>query len=588
MNEPIIGIDLGTTNSEVAVFEDGRARLIRDAAGRAIIPSVVGIDDQGRLLVGEAAMNQYVARPEATIRSIKRKMGRAEKVSLGGTDYSPQEISAFILRHLKDMARADLGREVTKAVITVPAYFSDAQRQATREAGEIAGLEVVRMINEPTAAALAYEAGHSGQRHILVFDLGGGTFDVSVVRMEDEIVEVVASTGNNHLGGDDFDNRIGQYILDHLAGECQFEVVPGTSPHARILRRAESSKRSLSDHPFVRVEEEFLGTRDGIPLHLDLELSRNDYEAMISSHVDETLDLVHKALDDAHLGPGGIQEILLVGGATRTPVIRKRLEEVFGMVPRGEVDPDVCVALGAAIQGAIIGGATGTAVLVDVTPYTFGTSALGELDGVWTPFLYVPLIRRNTPIPTSKSEVFFTVHDNQKEVDVRIFQGEHSDASYNIEIGQFMVEGLSEVKEGSPIVLRLDLDVNGVLHVTATEKNTGLNKKITINNALTRKGENALDLAKGRVAAMFEGISGGSSPGVAEGGDDSGGDHTETATARAVVEKARGLLGEATDEDRDDMVNLIESIQEALDRKEFREVKSLREQLADILFYMET
>ncbi|MBF0110385.1 MAG: Hsp70 family protein [Magnetococcales bacterium] len=587
MSEPIIGIDLGTTNSEVAIFENGRARLIRDAAGRAIIPSVVGIDGQGKLLVGETALNQYVGRPEATIRSIKRKMGGTEKVSLGGTEYSPQEISAFILRHLKEMAQADLKREVTRAVITVPAYFSDAQRQATREAGEIAGLEVVRMINEPTAAALAYEAGNRGRRHILVFDLGGGTFDVSIVRMEDEIIEVVSSTGNNHLGGDDFDERIGEHILKHLAGERQFEVVPGTPVHARIVRRAESSKRFLSDHPFARVEEEFLGTREGVPLHLDMELPRSTYEEMILPHVDETLELVHRALDDAHLDTGDIQEVLLVGGATRTPVIRERLEEVFGYVPRGEVDPDVCVALGAAIQGAIIAGVKGTAVLVDVTPYSFGTSALGELDGTWSSSLYVPLIHRNTPIPTSKSEVFFTVHDNQEKVDVRIYQGEHRDASFNIEIGRFMIEGLGPSREGSPIVLKLDLDVNGVLQVTATEKTTGLNKKITIDNALTRRGENSLEHARDRVSALLEGdgeatrFSGGGSEGSGEG-------HAETVTSRAVIEKARGLLDKAADEDRDDMVNLIESIEEALQRKDFEEAQSLRERLADLLFYLET
>ncbi|MBF0133544.1 MAG: Hsp70 family protein [Magnetococcales bacterium] len=586
MNAPIIGIDLGTTNSEVAVFENGRSRLIRDASGRAIIPSVVGIDDQGRLLVGESAMNQYIGRPEATIRSIKRRMGSTDKISLGGTEYTPQEISAFILRHLKEMAQADLKMAITKAVITVPAYFSDAQRQATREAGEIAGLEVVRMINEPTAAALAYEVGQQGRRHILVFDLGGGTFDVSVVRMEDEIVEVIASTGNNHLGGDDFDQRIGQHLLDYLKEERQFDVEPGTSAHARILRTAESSKRTLSDHPFAKVAEEFLGLKDGVPLHLDREISRDDYEHMIASYVDETLDLVHKALNDAGLNTSDIQEILLVGGSTRTPIIKKRLEDVFGMVPRGEVDPDVCVALGAAIQGAIIGGEKGTAVLVDVTPYTFGTSALGMMNGIWTPFVYVPMIRRNTPIPTSKSEVFFTTYDDQEEVDVRIFQGEHQDASFNIEIGQFMVEGLSRAEEGSPIILKLDLDVSGVLHVTAIEKNTGLSKKITINNALTAREENTLAHARARVDAMFGGALTDDHSDL-EAGED-GEDHTEIATAKAVVEKAQGMLEGAADEDREDMINLIEAIHDALKKEDFKEVKSLREQLADILFYMET
>jgi len=314
MKESIIGIDLGTTNSEVAIVEDGRARVIGDETKRRILPSVVSIAEDGTLLVGEPARNQYVLYPERTVRSIKRKMGSDESVDLAGQKYTPQEISAIILKRLKAIAEADLGHSVKKAVITVPAYFSDAQRQATREAGEIAGLEVVRMINEPTAAALAYEAGHQGQRRILIYDLGGGTFDVSVVSMEDAVVEVLASHGNNFLGGDDFDDKVVNFITDHLKAHHGVDVREMRRVMARIRRIAESAKIALSDAPYIRIEEEYLTEKNGTPVHLSLELSREEYEALITPFIDETLTAVHTALQGAGLTASAIDEILLVGG----------------------------------------------------------------------------------------------------------------------------------------------------------------------------------------------------------------------------------------------------------------------------------
>ena len=310
-------------------------------------------------------------------------------------------------------------------MITVPAYFSDTQRQATREAGEIAGLEVVRIINEPTAAALVYEAGQHEGKRILVYDLGGGTFDVSVVRIEEGVVEVISSHGNNHLGGDDFDQKIVAHILEHLKIKQGVDVSDQPRAMARILRAAEAAKRHLSDHPYARIEEEYLTGADARPVHLSLELARDEYEQMIAPFVEETLQAIHNALQAADLTASQVEEILLVGGATRTPMIRRRLLEVFASEPRGEVDADLCVAMGAAIQGAAIAGAEVSAVLVDVTPYTFGTSALGELDGELYPYHYVPIIARNTPIPVRKSEAFYTVVDDQPVVDVRIFQGEN-------------------------------------------------------------------------------------------------------------------------------------------------------------------
>ncbi|MBF0369356.1 MAG: Hsp70 family protein [Magnetococcales bacterium] len=592
MNDIIIGIDLGTTNSEVAVFENGQPRLIGDSGGDPILPSFVGLSEDGVLLVGQSASNQYAAAPERSVKSVKRLMGQDTRIDLGGTNYAPQEISAIILKRLKEMAESDLGQPVNRAVITVPAYFSDAQRQATREAGTIAGLDVVRMINEPTAAALAYEAGHEGMRDILVYDLGGGTFDVSIVRMEQDVVEVIASHGDNHLGGDDFDQLITSHLLEQLETTHGVTLSPESPAHARLLRASEAAKRVLSEYPFVNIEEEFITEKDGVPVHLSLELSRDDYEEMIQELVERTLESVHATLDDAKLTPDAIQEILLVGGSTRTPLVRRRLEEIFHRSPRGEIHPDLCVALGAAIQGGIVKGEAASAVLVDVTPYTFGTSALGFLDGIETPFVYVPIIHRNTPIPVSRGQVFYTVQDDQKVVDVKVYQGENPDASHNILIGSFRIEGLSKAPANNPIVMTFDLDLNGVLHASAREKISGLERSITIDNAMTHFEAEEMDQARSRVEALFENeevIDSTPQENIPQGQEDvtpaQRQQHTE---ARALVEKAERMLEEASDEDRDDMINLIEEILQALDKENFTALAEAREQLADILYYMET
>ncbi|MGB5064723.1 MAG: Hsp70 family protein, partial [Candidatus Competibacter sp.] len=472
MAEKIIGIDLGTTNSEVAVVNNGRVTVIDIAPGHPILPSFVSLADDGAILVGEPAKNQYVLYPERTIKSIKRRMGSADPVELGDTTYTPQEISAIILRRLKDIAEAHLGEPVHKAVITVPAYFSDAQRQATREAGEIAGLEVARIINEPTAAALSYEANHQGHKKVLVYDLGGGTFDVSVVGIEDNVVEVLASHGNNHLGGDDFDAKIVEHLVEHLKGQG-VDPTGSRKAMARITRAAETAKIALSDQPYTRIEEEYLLERDGAPVNLALELSRDEYEDMIAGYIDETLEAAHIALKGASLTVSAIDEVLLVGGATRTPLITQRLEEDLGLTVRAEVNPDLCVAAGAAIQAGMLAGETVSAVLVDITPYTFGTSVVGELNGTPYPFTYVPIIHKNTPIPVTKSDVVYTMYDRQEAVLVHVYQGEDPDALNNIELGQFFVENLSKVPAGNPIVIQFSLDLNGIMNVSAREKKTG-------------------------------------------------------------------------------------------------------------------
>jgi molecular chaperone DnaK (HSP70) len=590
MSETIVGIDLGTTNSEIAVVRDGRVEVIPVSEAGRILPSVVGIGNDGALLVGEAARNQYAVHPERTVRSIKRRMGEDTRVALAGKDYAPQEISAMILRRLKDLAQRHLGHEVSKAVITVPAFFSDAQRQATREAGEIAGLEVVRIINEPTAAALAYESRHQGASKALVYDLGGGTFDVSVVNLEGDVVEVLASHGNNHLGGDDFDRKLIDFALAHLKQAHGVEAGHLPAVMARLQRTAEAAKIELSDRPYATMTEEYLLEHEGVPVHLTLEVSREQYEAMIEPYIAETLDAVHLALSGAGLAVGDIDEILLVGGATRTPLVARRLEEQLGLQPRAEVDPDLCVAMGAAIQAALIAGAETRTVLVDVTPYTFGTSAVGELDGEPYEHCYFPLIRKNTPIPVSKSDVFFTLFDGQHKVEVNVYQGEEPDALDNIAIGRFTVEGLSRVPAGNPIVLSLSLDINGILEVTAREKKSGLEHRITIGNAIARFEQDKLDAARGRVQALF-GEEEGATP--SPGGDDadrSGGTAVGArrlaVEAGALVEKAERALEKVGAQDAEDLVDAIEAVKDALAGHE-ADVKSAMDTLADLLYYLE-
>jgi molecular chaperone DnaK len=580
MTEEIVGIDLGTTNSEIALYRNGRPEVLADEQGREILPSVVGIGETGQVLVGEEARNQLLLYPDRTIRSIKRRMGQVETVRMAGQDYSPPEISAIILKRLKEIAERRLGRPVGKAVITVPAYFSDIQRQATRQAGEIAGLEVVRIINEPTAAALVYEAGRHQGKRILVYDLGGGTFDISVVRIEEGVVEVISSHGNNHLGGDDFDQKIVAHILEHLKIKESVDISDQPRAMARILRAAEAAKRHLSDHPYARIEEEFLAEAQGKPVHLSLELARDEYEDMIAPFIDETLQAISIALKAADLTASQVEEILLVGGATRTPMIRRRLFEVFGRDPRGEVDPDLCVAMGAAIQGAMIGGAEVSAVLVDVTPYTFGTSALGELNGEIYPYHYVPIIPRNTPIPVRKSELFCTVVDNQSAVDVHVYQGENEDALENIQIGEFRIEGLSKAPAGNPVVLDLGLDRDGILQVTAVEKNTGLQRQISIEQAVPPLGAAELQEAKERIGSLFG--QGAAAP--AEGGETGPAD-VEIA---ALLERARAKLDTAGEEDRNEMIDLIEAIQDAQASGDAAALEQAKTQLTDLLFYLET
>jgi molecular chaperone DnaK len=593
--EPIVGIDLGTTNSEVAVVGgDGQPHVFEDNDD-PILPSFVGLSEDGRLLVGKAARNQWVLAPERTVKSIKRKMGQDVKVKLGDHDYRPQEISAMILRALKERAQQALGQPVNKAVITVPAYFNDAQRQATREAGELAGLEVVRILNEPTAASLTYDPSHTQLRRLLVYDLGGGTFDVSIVQAQESVVEVLSSHGDTQLGGDDFDDLLLKHVCDKFQAEHGVDLRTNLIAKSRVLRAVEAAKRNLSYHPVAKIEEEFIAEKDGTALHLNEEIARENYEALIRPLLDRTMDCLQRALDDAHLIPSQIDKVVLVGGSTRTPLVGQMLEERLGQPAHQEVNPDLCVAMGAGIQAAIIGGRNVGAVLVDITPHSLGIKCLSERHGFEFPFQFAPIIHRNTPLPTSRSEMFHTVYDRQSEVEIDVYQGESDDVRHNHRVGRFMIQGLAPVPAGNQLVVQLDLNLDGILKVSARERATGLQKQVTIENALARYEREELEDARERLSVLWDDLGDGAEepeetdeptelpalvPGPREG-------QREAVQARALLEKAERLLERVQPEDRADVERLMQNVRTALTDRQWDRVTKASNELADALFYLE-
>ncbi len=579
--DPIVGIDLGTTNSEIAFIIDGNSTVITEN-DNGIVPSVVGLDADGKIIVGAEALNQAVIAPERTVQSVKRLMGTDQRIPMGDTTYLPQEISACILKALKERAERTLQQPIYKAVITVPAYFTDAQRQATREAGEIAGLNVVRIINEPTAASLAYESENAAAQTILIYDLGGGTFDVSVVRIENSVVEVLASTGDNHLGGDDFDKKILDVLTAYIQKDLSLNVSQNPVVMARLRRAAEKAKIALSFEPYARIEEDHIGKKLFRNIHLSYELSRSDFEKMIEDDLLRTMDSVSKALEDASLLPSAIDKIILVGGSTRIPRISHMLEEKFGQEPHGEIDPDLCVALGAAIQAGREMGLDSSSILLDITPYSFGTSALGEVDGIQTPYMYVPLIHRNTKLPTSRGEAFYTIYDNQAQVEVKVYQGEDPYALNNILLGKYMFD-LTPSPVNSVIIVHFDLDINGILKVQATEKISGKKIEAVIENAISRFSEGEISRFKERVEEMWRPSEGDISQ--ASGVQRSSG--AAPADIEAVLTKALDKLDRAPEEDRDEMVNLMEDIQDAVSENRLDDARSFVSQLEEILFYIE-
>ena len=559
-----IGIDLGTTNSCVAVYEGGEAKVIANPEGSRTTPSVVAFKN-GEIIVGQAAKNQMVTNPD-TISSIKRLMGTKEKVKANGKEYTPEEISAMILGDLKKTAEAYLGEDVKKAVITVPAYFNDAQRQATKNAGKIAGLEVERIINEPTAAALAYGMDKQEKtEQILVYDLGGGTFDVSILEIGDGVFEVKATSGNNHLGGDDYDQRIIDYLVDEFKKSNSIDLSKDKMAMQRLKDAAEKAKKDLSGMTTTNISLPFISQGEDGPVHLDISLSRAKFEDLTRDLTDSTLEPVRKALKDAKLTKKDIDKVLLVGGSTRMPRIAEIIKEELGQEPSKGVNPDEVVAMGAAIQGGVLTGDVNDIVLLDVTPLSLGIETLG---GVCT-----VLIPRNTTIPTSKSQVFSTAADNQPAVDIHILQGERPMAADNKTLGNFQLTNIPPAPRGVPqIEVTFDIDANGIVNVKAKDLGTNKEQSITITSSTNLSDDEIDKMVKEAEANKA----------ADEKRKEEADVKNEAEQMIFATEKAIKDLGDKLDDkDKKAAEDLVKDLEEALKKDDLDDIKAKKDKLQE-------
>ena len=561
----IIGIDLGTTNSCVAVLEGGEAKVITNPEGERTTPSVVAFKN-GERIVGAAAKRQALTNPN-TVSSIKRLMGTAKKVEAEGKKYSPEEISAMILSYLKDYAESYLGETVSKAVITVPAYFNDSQRQATKNAGKIAGLEVERIINEPTAAALAYGLDKQDKNQtILVYDLGGGTFDVSILELGDGVFEVKSTSGNTHLGGDDFDNCIMDYLVKEFKKENGVDLSKDKLAMQRLKEISEKAKKDLSGMTSTQISAPFISqSKDGQPLHLDMTLTRAKFEDLIEDLVESTLDPVHKALKDAGLKKDDIDKVIMVGGSTRIPMVYDLVKKELGKDPSREVNPDEAVAMGAAIQGGVLTGEVNDIVLLDVTPLSLGLETLG---GVMT-----VLIPRNTTVPTQKKQVFSTAADNQPAVDIHVLQGERPMAADNKTLGNFQLTGIPAAPRGVPqIEVTFDIDANSIVHVTAKDLGTNKEQSITITSSTNLSDEEVDRMVKEAEANKEE--------------DKKRKEEADLKNdAESLVnqtEKSLKDLGDkVSDKEKEEAEDLVKELKEALEKDDIDEIKEKKDKLQE-------
>ena len=560
----IIGIDLGTTNSCVAVLEAGAPKVIPNPEGGRTTPSVVSFK-KGEKIVGDSAKRQAITNPD-TVSSIKRLMGTSKKVELAGKKYTPEEVSAMILSYMKDYAEDYLGEKVTEAVITVPAYFNDAQRQATKNAGKIAGLDVKRIINEPTAAALAYGLEKEEGQTILVYDLGGGTFDVSILELGDGVFEVKSTNGNNKLGGDDFDKKIIDYIVKEFKKENDIDLEDDKMAMQRLKEVAEKAKKDLSGMKETQISAPFIAKdEDGEPVHLDMTLTRAKFEDLIRDLVESTIEPVKKALKDAKMTKKDIDKVILVGGSTRIPMVYDLIKEELGQEPSREVNPDEVVACGAAIQGGVIAGDVQDIVLLDVTPLSLGVETLG---GVMT-----VLIPRNTTIPTSKKEIFSTAADNQPAVDIKVLQGERPMAADNKVLGNFQLTNIPAAPRGVPqIEVKFDIDTNGIVNVTAKDLGTNKEQSITITNSSNLSDEEVEKMRKEAEANKEA--------------DEKKKEEVEVRNdAESLVfqtEKTIKDLGDKIDDDeKEEVEDEIKELKEALEKDDIDEIKEKKESLQE-------